>query len=160
MNKNLILLHALLAACTAVAPDVNDPTHEVTWTSSLTCAGMPVSHPCPYTTYASLVTFNVIPNNASPGTHDDADRVALTWWGAEDVVGGDSGSVEEVAHQTIVGDIELAEIGDGAGERLAATLTKNDHGYAGDVTWELFTVAGMTTFHLAVDRVDSLQVGR
>lgn len=143
----LALVAFALCGCTKLAPDKADPTHDVTWSSSLACDPASVSHPCPYLTFSTLVTFNVIPETVSE-TRADATRIALTWWGS--TVTGDRGPVEEVAHHDLAGDLEIDTKGDDAGLRMAATIIETPDGYAGDVSWELDIVPGVTTFHLEI----------
>ena len=133
-----ILLALLLAACTKIEPDVNDPTHEATWTTTVTC-GTKVAHPCPYMTFTTLATFYTTTTGA----------LAITWWDAGAV---DIGPDQELTSLDADGNILLPERGDNAGERLASTLTVSPDGYAGDVKWLLYNIAGMTTFHLVIDR--------
>lgn len=131
---------ASLASCTKLEPDVNDPTHAATWTSPIDC-GTTTAHPCPYMTFATLATFY----KTSTG------KLSITWWAIADVP--DVGADPELAELSDVGDIVLPIRGDSSGERMPSTLKLTPDGYEGDVAWLLYTVAGMTEFHLVIDRV-------
>lgn len=138
---------ALVACCATPAAD-ESPTYNVTWTSALTCPADSVSHPCPYLTYSQLVTLNPVTDTTDRVT--GASKVALTWWAAD--VPGDRGPVPDLAMLNADGSIGLVTQGDDGGERQAATLAPTKDGYAGDVSWLLFNVAGMTTFHIEATR--------
>lgn len=136
------LLALLLASCTKLEPDINDPTHPAAWTTTVDC-GTTIAHPCPYMTFTTLATFYETTTN----------KLAITWWalaGAPEV-----GPDEELATFSDAGDILLIERGDSSGERMASTLTYSPDGdrYVGDVPWLLYNIAGMTTFHLVIDRM-------
>lgn len=152
-----LALVMLIELCGCTSPDVSDPTHNITWTSPITCTDV-IDHPCPYITTATLLTFNTLANTSEVGKRNQEDRVALTWWGSSAAT--DDGPVEGLASYTLSGDIQLSQAGDGAGERMAATLHRNSQGYEGDVSWLLFTVPGVTVFHLSVERGDTLEVGQ
>lgn len=131
-----------LTGCTKLEPDTNDPTHAAAWTTTVDC-GVMIAHPCPYMTFATLATFY----------ETTTDKLAITWWAIAGAA--DDGPDEELATFSDTGDILLIERGDSSGERMASTLTyfPDADRYVGDVPWLLYNIAGMTTFHLTIDRV-------
>lgn len=143
----MLLALAVTACCATPAAD-DSPTYHVTWTSALACDPAMVSHPCPFVTFTQMLTLN--PIAASTDRVTGAGELALTWWAAD--VPGDRGPDPDLESSGADGSIVLAAQGDDGGERQPATLAPTKDGYAGDVSWLLFTVAGMTVFHVEVTR--------
>lgn len=99
-----------------------------------------ISHPCPFVLYTHTLVLDghqATWTDASGGT-DQAGVAAedrLPW--VDTVTSGEDGS------------LTFDQRGDDGGLRHEFTLAPDgEDGFAADVTWNLFTVAGATTFHL------------
>lgn len=154
----IVMLSIVLAACGDDARP--NPVRSITWsTGTSDSPGVPapvictdiVSHPCPWLLYTKTA---IVDEAAHTFTWTDASG------GANDI-GVDASAYPDVvenmvtsasASTLIIGTIKLPQRGDDGGLRHALALTPTaDGGWAGDVTWTLFTVAGNTTFHLVVE---------
>lgn len=98
-----------------------------------------ISHPCPFLLYTHTLK---------------CDGVRCSWM---DATGGtDQAGVraedrlpwDDTATVGADGSITFGQRGDDGGLRHEFVLARTDTGYAGDATWNLFTVAGATTFHI------------
>lgn len=163
--QTLILMFAATACTVATSPTTDAPVTPtnvwtVTWSDSgksdspgvpdpVLCTAV-IYHPCPFLLYTQQVTID------ADQTPLEAGKMLLEWShaaGGADFNGRPAEQQPPVYEDaTPAGDtLVLKDIGDGAGDRHEATLTKNTDGaYEGDVTWSLFTVAGHTTWHLVI----------
>lgn len=151
MRRFGLLVMLFAAGCATQAASSCPGDYKVTWSvghssepgSPDVPCGAELAHPCSYMLFAR--TFTIA---------DDGS--AFVWrnaTGAKDTLGNPVGQAEPVVEpQTFAADgsIMLAMRGDESGERRAAMLKPTANGYAGDVTWSLFTVGGNTTFHVVL----------
>lgn len=156
----LTAIALMFAACTSTSsptPNATDPdpnVYAVTWSHSgrSDSRGVPdpvmctttISHPCPFLLYTTTLT--IAPDGST-----------FTWGDAH---GGTDGAGVTAEHRLpwvdpqmfdADGAIDLEERGDDGGLRHLAHLAPTaDGGWAGSVTWSLFTVAGNTTFEVTI----------
>lgn len=121
--------------------------YHVTWSPGVNAEGLnascttTISHPCPFITYTTRFHDNgtqFVWDQATGGT-DEAGISAenrLPW-------------VDKREYLTD-GSLYLESRGDDGGLRLQATLPAAPDGWAGTVSWDLFTVAGRTDFKVTV----------
>lgn len=140
----------LLGACAATASPPAGP-NAVAWSDGRSdSAGVPdpvvctdvVSHPCPWLLYTGRLVVD-----GAQATWTDAS-------GGVNDIGVDASAYADVVEQPAVGEdgsLSFPLRGDDGGLRHAFVLHRTAcGGWEADVSWSLFNVAGVTTFHLSV----------